>query len=128
MTSSSNGLGHNIAGTVRASGDRLVATARHPRGLETAVEKHGNQVAPLASTWRIGPLVASRTGITILPASAVKHSVPSVVAGEILDRIPMVEIGIAVSKRFRTAVVDNFGTFVLKKLGRATYSLSADRS
>jgi hypothetical protein len=49
-----------------------------------------------------------------MPASAVKHSVSSVVACEILDRIPMVEIGIAVSKRFRTAVVDNFKSFALR--------------
>ena len=61
-------------------------------------------------------LVHSRMGITILPASAVKHSVASVVACEILDRIPMVEIAIAVSKRFRTAVVDNFRSFALKNV------------
>jgi len=61
-------------------------------------------------------LVDSRMGITILPASAVKHSVASVVACEILDRIPMSEIGIAVSKRFRAAVVDNFRSFALKNL------------
>jgi DNA-binding transcriptional LysR family regulator len=64
-------------------------------------------------------LVASRMGITILPASAVKHSVASVVACEILDRIPMSEIGIAVSKRSRAAVVDNFRSFALKKLGHS---------
>ena len=64
-------------------------------------------------------LVASRMGITILPASAVKHSVASVVACEILDRIPMCEIGIAVSKRFRAAVVDNFRSFALKNLGHS---------
>src|ERR1700677_5406662 len=51
-------------------------------------------------------LVASGMGITIMPASTVKHSVSAVVACEILDRIPMVEIGMAVSKRFRTAVAD----------------------
>ena len=61
-------------------------------------------------------LVDSRMGITILPASAVKHSVASVVACEILDRIPMSEIGIAVSKRFRTAVIDNFRSFALRHL------------
>src|SRR5271170_3874508 len=59
-------------------------------------------------------LVASGMGVTIMPASAVKHSVSSVVACEILDRIPMVEIGIAVSKRFRTAVVDSFRSFALE--------------
>ena len=62
-------------------------------------------------------LVDSRMGITILPASAVKHSVASVIACEILDPIPMSEIGIAVSKRFRAAVVDNFRSFALKTLG-----------
>ena len=68
-------------------------------------------------------LVASRMGITILPASAVKHSVSSVVACEILDRIPMCEIGIAVSKRFRAAVVDNFRSFALKTLGHSMRAL-----
>ena len=61
-------------------------------------------------------LVASGMGITILPASAVKHSVASVVACTIVDRIPMSEIGMAVSKRFRTAVVDNFRSFALKNV------------
>jgi DNA-binding transcriptional LysR family regulator len=61
-------------------------------------------------------LVDSGMGIAILPASAVKHSVASVVACEILDRIPMSEIGIAVSKGNRAQVVDNFRLFALKKL------------
>ena len=73
-------------------------------------------------------LVASGMGITIMPASVVKHYVASVVACGILDRIPMVEIGIAVSKRFRTEVVDNFRSFALKTLGHARNSLSAGRS
>ena len=64
-------------------------------------------------------LVHSRMGITIMPASAVKHSVASVVACEILDRIPMCEIGVAVNKRFRTAVLDNFRSFALKTLGHS---------
>ena len=64
-------------------------------------------------------LVASRMGITILQASAVKHSVSSVVACKILDRIPTCEIGIAVSKRFRTAVIDNFRSFALKTLSHS---------
>jgi DNA-binding transcriptional LysR family regulator len=72
-------------------------------------------------------LVASGMGITIMPASVVKHYVASVVACEILDRIPTVDIGIAVSKRFRTPVVDNFRTFALKNLGRTRNSLSANR-
>jgi DNA-binding transcriptional LysR family regulator len=64
-------------------------------------------------------LVDARMGITILPASAVKHSVASVIACDIADQIPMSEIGIAVSKRSRSAVVDNFRSFALKNLGQS---------
>jgi DNA-binding transcriptional LysR family regulator len=73
-------------------------------------------------------LVASGMGITIMPASVVRHYVASVVACEILDRIPSVEIGMAVSKRFRTAVVDNFRSFALKTLGHSRHSLYANQS
>jgi DNA-binding transcriptional LysR family regulator len=59
-------------------------------------------------------LVDSGMGITILPASAARYSVASVVACEILDRMPMSEIGVAVSKRFRAGVVDNFRSLALK--------------
>jgi len=65
-------------------------------------------------------LVASGMGITILPASAAKHSVASVVACKIADRIPMAEIGLAVSLGIRPALVEKFRTFALKKLGRVT--------
>jgi DNA-binding transcriptional LysR family regulator len=68
-------------------------------------------------------LVAAHMGVAILPASAVKHSVASVVACDIVDKIPVSEIGIAVSKRVRAAVVDNFRSFALEKLGRARNSL-----
>ena len=68
-------------------------------------------------------LVHSGMGITIAPLSVVIDSVPSVVICEILDRIPMCEIGMAVSKRVRAAVVDNFRSFALTKLGRARKSL-----
>jgi DNA-binding transcriptional LysR family regulator len=74
-------------------------------------------------------LVHSGMGITIAPLSVVKHySAASVVACQILDRIPMSEIGIAVSKRFRAAVIDNFRSFALEKLGRAGKSLRANES
>src|SRR5712692_8664332 len=73
-------------------------------------------------------LVDAHMGIAILPASAVKHSVASVIACEIVDQIPMSEIGIAVSKRVRAAVVDNFRSFALEKFGRARNSLYANRS
>jgi DNA-binding transcriptional LysR family regulator len=62
-------------------------------------------------------LVASGMGITMMPASAARHHVASVVACRILDRIPAAEIGMAVSKRFRTEVVDTFRSFALKTLG-----------
>ena len=73
-------------------------------------------------------LVAAHMGIAILPASAAKHSVASVIACDIVDKIPMSEIGIAVSKRVRAAVVDNFRSFALEKLGRVRNSLHANRS
>ena len=72
-------------------------------------------------------LVHSRVGITIAPLSVVRHSVASVVACNIADRIPMSEIGMAVSKRFRTAVVDNFRSLVLKELGPGRTSLHGNR-
>ncbi len=61
-------------------------------------------------------LVGAHMGVAILPLSAVKHSVASVVACDILDRIPMSEIGMAVRKGTRAPVVDNFGSFALKSL------------
>jgi DNA-binding transcriptional LysR family regulator len=73
-------------------------------------------------------LVEAHMAIAILPASAVKHSVSSVIACNIVDQIPMSEIGIVVSKRVRAAVVDNFRSFALEKLGRARNSLYANRS
>src|SRR6266436_3563003 len=73
-------------------------------------------------------LVAAHMGIAILPASAVKHSVALVIACDIVDKIPMSEIGIAVSTQVRAAVVDNFRSFALEKLGRLRNSLHANRS
>ncbi len=73
-------------------------------------------------------LVVAHMGIALLPASAVKHSAAPVVACEIVDQIPMSEIGMAVSKGVRPAIVDNFRSFALEKLGRARKSLRADES
>ena len=64
-------------------------------------------------------LVDARMGVAILPSSAVKHSVASVVACKILDRIPMSEIGMAVPKGTRARVVDNFRSFALRNLGHS---------
>src|SRR5580704_6558243 len=68
-------------------------------------------------------LVHSGMGITIAPLSVVKHSAASVDACKIVDRIPMSEIGIAVSKGIRPAVVDNFRSFALKTLGHSMHAL-----
>ena len=66
-------------------------------------------------------LVGAHMGVAILPLSAVKHSVASVVACDILDRIPMSEIAMVVNQR-GAAVVDNFRSFALKNLGRTRNS------
>src|ERR1700730_820852 len=72
-------------------------------------------------------LVDSGTGISILPMSAVKHSVAAVGACEIADAIPMSEIGIDVNKGNRDAIVYNFRSFALRELGRTRRSLRANR-
>jgi DNA-binding transcriptional LysR family regulator len=73
-------------------------------------------------------LVGAHMGISILPASAVKLSVASVIACEIVDQIPMSEIGMAVGKGVRPAVVDNFRSFAVEKLARTKKSSRADKS
>jgi DNA-binding transcriptional LysR family regulator len=71
-------------------------------------------------------LVDAHMGVAILPVSAVKHSVASVVACDIADRIPMSEIGMAARRRTRPPVVDNFRSVALEKLARARKSLHAN--
>ena len=73
-------------------------------------------------------LVHSRMGITISPLSVVKHSTASVVACNIVDRIPMSEIGMAVRKGTRAPVVDSFRSFALKSLGHSRKALYSNRS
>lgn len=72
-------------------------------------------------------LVDSGMGISILPASAVKHSGASVVACEIAGRIAMSEIAIAVNKGNRAAVVGNFRSLALKESARGRRSLHGSR-
>ena len=72
-------------------------------------------------------LVDSGMGISILPASAVKHSGASVVACEIAGKRVMSEIAIAVNKGNRAAVVANFRSLALKELGRGRISLHGNR-
>jgi DNA-binding transcriptional LysR family regulator len=66
-------------------------------------------------------LVDSGMGISILPASAVKHSGASVVACEIAGKIAMSEIAIAVNKGNQASVVGNFRSLALNELGRGTH-------
>jgi DNA-binding transcriptional LysR family regulator len=72
-------------------------------------------------------LVDSGMGISILPASAVKHSGASVVACEIAGSTAMSEIAIAVNKGNRAAVVGTFRSLALKELGRGRTSLHGNR-
>ena len=101
--------------------DRIIGMLRDA-GIVPNVSQTAGEMATLIS------LVDAHMGIAILPASTVKHSVASVVACEILDRIPRSEIGIAVSKPVRAAVVDNFRSFALKNLGHSRNALHANRS
>ena len=85
-------------------------------GIVPTVSQTGAEISTLIS------LIDAHMGIAVLPTSAVKHSVASVIACDIVEKIPMSEIGIVVSKRVRASVVDNFKSFALKKLGRARAS------
>ena len=73
-------------------------------------------------------LVGAQMSVAILPASAVKHSVASVVACDIVGDLPMSEIALVCDKRVRTPVVDKFRSFALKGLGHSRTALSANRS
>jgi len=101
--------------------DLLVGMLRDAR-IVPNVSQTAGEISTLVS------LVDAHLGIAILPLSAVKHSVASVVACEIVDRIPMSEIGIAVSKGSRGPVIDAFRSFALKRLAPAGNSLHANRS
>ena len=73
-------------------------------------------------------LVSAQMGVAILPASAVKHSVESVVICEIIGDLPMSEIALVCDNRVRTPVVDSFRSFALKHLGNSRNALDADRN
>jgi DNA-binding transcriptional LysR family regulator len=73
-------------------------------------------------------LVSAQMGVAIVPASAAKHSVASVVACDIVGDLPMSEIALVCDKRGRTPVVNKFRSFALEKLARVRKSLDANRS
>jgi DNA-binding transcriptional LysR family regulator len=71
-------------------------------------------------------LVDSGMGISILPASAVKNSVASVVACQIAGTIPRSKIAIAINKGNRAAIVGSFRSLALDELGRGRRSVHAN--
>jgi DNA-binding transcriptional LysR family regulator len=71
-------------------------------------------------------LVDSGMGISILPASAVKNSVASVVACEIAGTIPRSKIALAVNKENRAAIVGNFRSLALEEFGLRKRSVNAN--
>ena len=75
--------------------DLIVGMLRDAR-IVPNVSQTAGEISTLVS------LIDAHMGIAILPLSAVKHSIASVVACDIVDRIPMSEIGIAVSKGSRS--------------------------
>ena len=89
--------------------DLLFGTFRDA-GIIPMVRQTAGQMPTLIS------LVASGVGISVLPASAVKHSVAAVVACEIDDALPLSEIGLAVHKGNRPTIVDHFRSFAMKEL------------
>jgi DNA-binding transcriptional LysR family regulator len=95
----------------------LIVGMLRDAGIVPNVSQTAGEISTLIS------LVDAHMGIAILPLSAVKHSVASVIACEIADQIPMSEIGIAVSKGSRATVIDAFRSFALKRLGPAGNSL-----
>lgn len=73
-------------------------------------------------------LVGAQMGVGVLPASAVKHSVASVVACDIVGDLPMSEIALVCDKRVRTPVVHKFRSFSLKSLGHSRDAWHANRT
>jgi DNA-binding transcriptional LysR family regulator len=61
-------------------------------------------------------LVAAEMGISILPASALRHKVRGVVARAIVGPAPMSEIGLAVGRDNNNPLVENFKTLALEFL------------
>ena len=89
--------------------DLIFGMLRHAE-IVPSISQTAAEIATLIS------LVDANIGIAILPASAVKHSVASVVACDIIGDLPLSEIALVCHKRVRGPVLDNFRSFVLKHL------------
>ncbi|MDB6015388.1 MAG: LysR family transcriptional regulator [Gammaproteobacteria bacterium] len=82
-------------------------------GIVPTIRQTAGQMPTLIS------LVAAGMGISILPASAVKHNVAAVVGCVIADPIPVSEIGLALARDTGSAVVKNFRALALEMFGGA---------
>jgi DNA-binding transcriptional LysR family regulator len=82
-------------------------------GIVPSISQTAAEIATVIS------LVDAQMGITILPASAVKYCVASVVACEIVGNLPLSEIALVCDKRVRPPAVDTFRSFALKTLNRS---------
>ena len=110
---------HEVAGQDFVMYDRTHAPGFHDlilgmlrqAGIVPNVRQSAGEMPTLVS------LVAAGMGISILPLSAVKHSVAAVVGCEIADATPMSEVGLAVSKSAGSAVVENFRALALEMFG-----------
>jgi len=87
--------------------DLLVGMLRNA-GIVPNVRQSAGEMPTLIS------LVAAGMGVSILPASAVKHNVAAVAACSIADPIPLSEIGLALSKESDSAIAKNFGALARK--------------
>jgi len=112
---------HEVSGESFVMYERAYAPGFHDLILamlrDAAVIPHVSQTAAEMST--LVSLVDAQMGVAVLPASAVKHSVASVVACDIVGDLPMSEIALVCDKRVRTPVVDNFRSFALKILSHS---------
>jgi DNA-binding transcriptional LysR family regulator len=79
-------------------------------GTVPSISQSAAEIATLIS------LVDAEIGIAILPASAMKHSVASVVACDIVGDVPLSEIALVCDKHVRGPIVDNFRSFTVKQL------------
>jgi DNA-binding transcriptional LysR family regulator len=99
----------------------LIMGMLHDAGVVPHVSQTAAEIATLIS------LVDAQMGIALLPASAVKYTVASVVACEIADPMPLSEIALVCDKRVRTPVVQNFRSFTLTKLGASRNAIHPGR-
>jgi DNA-binding transcriptional LysR family regulator len=92
--------------------DLILAMLRHA-GIVPHISQTAAEIATLIS------LVDAQMGIAILPASAVRHSVASVVACDIAGDVPWSEIALVCDRHARGPAVDNFRSFALKELAKS---------